>query len=56
MFESPVLTAEYWDNTIADTLKHAGLEGKATVKKIVSPGIDRTTYAKQLLASAISPI
>ena len=55
MFESPVLTAEYWDKNIADAIKNAGLEGKVTVKKIVSPGIDRTTYAKQLLASGQLP-
>ena len=55
VFESPVLTAEYWDNNIADAIKNAGLEGKVTVKKIVSPGIDRTTYAKQLLASGQLP-
>ena len=48
-FETPVLTAEFWDTNIAEAQK--SLPANVTVKRIVSPGIDRTTYAKQLLAS-----
>ncbi|MBV7338994.1 extracellular solute-binding protein [Chloroflexi bacterium TSY] len=53
VFETPVLTAEFWDEAIADALTQ--LPDNVTVKKIVSPGIDRTTYAKQLLASGQLP-
>lgn len=52
-FESPVLTAEFWDNAVAAALET--LPDNITVRRIVSPGIDRTTYAKQLLASGQFP-
>jgi ABC-type glycerol-3-phosphate transport system substrate-binding protein len=48
-FETPVLTADFWDSNIATAQK--ALPPNVTIKRIVSPGIDRTTYAKQLLAS-----
>src|SRR5258708_1079874 len=48
-FETPVLTADFWDSNIAIAQKV--LPPNVTIKRIVSPGIDRTTYAKQLLAS-----
>src|SRR5258708_7835878 len=48
-FETPVLTADFWDSNIAKAQK--ALPPNVTIKRIVSPGIDRTTYAKQLLAS-----
>src|SRR5260221_5557957 len=47
-FESPALTASFWDNSIKAAI---GKSTDYTVQRIVSPGIDRTTYAKQLLAS-----
>src|SRR5258705_2333722 len=47
-FESPVLTASFWDNAIKAAI---GKSTDYTVQRIVSPGVDRTTYAKQLLAS-----
>ncbi|MFF9512256.1 extracellular solute-binding protein [Streptomyces sp. NPDC014724] len=50
-FETPSLTAKFWDTSIADAQKQVrGL----TVKKIVAPG-DRDTYAKQLQASGQFP-
>jgi ABC-type glycerol-3-phosphate transport system substrate-binding protein len=48
-FESPVLTASFWDTGIDAALET--LPDNITVERIVSPGIDRTTYAKELLAS-----
>jgi ABC-type glycerol-3-phosphate transport system substrate-binding protein len=52
VFETPNLTAEFWDTNIkkvADSIP--GL----SIKKIVSPDIDRTKYAKQLLAAGQFP-
>ena len=50
-FESPALTASLWDNGIKAALASLPKDSNITVQRIVSPGIDRTTYAKQLLAS-----
>jgi ABC-type glycerol-3-phosphate transport system substrate-binding protein len=50
-FESPALTAKLWDDGITAALKTVPADSNVTVQRIVSPGIDRTTYAKQLLAS-----
>jgi len=52
-FESPNLTAQYWDAAIKRvTDKYPDI----TVKKLVSPTADgRTTYAKQLLTSGQFP-
>jgi ABC-type glycerol-3-phosphate transport system substrate-binding protein len=48
VFETPNLTPQYWDAAIKRvTDKNPGLK----VKKLVSPSVDRTAYAKQLLAS-----
>jgi ABC-type glycerol-3-phosphate transport system substrate-binding protein len=54
VFESPVLTSAFWDAAIADSLKSANIPN-LTVKRINTPGIDRSTYAKQLIASGIVP-
>ena len=51
-FETPNLTAKYWDDTIARI--SAEVPG-VTIKKLVSPTTDRTTYAKQLAASGQLP-
>ncbi|MER5530417.1 extracellular solute-binding protein [Streptomyces sp. NPDC002677] len=51
-FETPSLTATFWDTSIA------GAEKKVpgvTVKKIVAPSTDRDAYAKQLQASGQFP-
>ncbi len=53
-FESPVLTSAFWDAAIADGLKRANLPN-VTIKRLNSPGIDRSTYAKQLIASGVVP-
>src|SRR5258708_191479 len=50
-FETPALTATYWDNAINASLASLPKDSNITVQRIVSPGIDRSTYAKQLLAS-----
>src|ERR1700737_1264379 len=50
-FESPALTATYWDNAIKASLAALPKDSNITVQRIVSPNIDRSTYAKQLLAS-----
>ncbi|MFE2728106.1 ABC transporter substrate-binding protein [Kitasatospora sp. NPDC059327] len=51
-FETPNLDAAYWDDAIARAEKKVpGLK----VKKLVAPSIDRTGYAKQLLASGQFP-
>ncbi|GAA1539276.1 extracellular solute-binding protein [Dactylosporangium maewongense] len=51
-FETPALTATFWDDSITDATK--GLDG-VTVKKIVAPTSDRNAYAKQLQASGQFP-
>ena len=52
-FETPVLDAAFWDNSIADALTN--LPDYVTINRIISPDLDRTTYAKQLLASGQFP-
>ena len=49
VFESPALTAEYWDTAIETTL--AELPDYIKVEKITSPNLDRDAYAKQLQAT-----
>ncbi|HEV2514265.1 MAG TPA: hypothetical protein VGV07_03385, partial [Devosia sp.] len=44
-FETPNLTAAYWDKAIADA--NAVVPG-VTIEKLVSPTIDRDAYARQL--------
>lgn len=51
-FETPNLTAAYWDAAIART--SAQVPG-VKIKKLVSPTADRASYAKQLLASGQLP-
>jgi ABC-type glycerol-3-phosphate transport system substrate-binding protein len=52
VFETPNLNAQYWDAAIKRvTNKNPDI----SVKKIVSPDQDRTTYAKQLLTSGQFP-
>jgi len=52
VFETPNLTPQYWDAAIKRvTDKYPDI----TVKKLVSPTQDRTTYAKQLLTSGQFP-
>jgi len=52
VFETPNLTPQYWDAAIKRvTDKHPEI----SVKKLVSPDQDRTTYAKQLLTSGQFP-
>ncbi|MFE6805554.1 ABC transporter substrate-binding protein [Streptomyces sp. NPDC057681] len=51
-FETPNLDAEYWDAAISRAEKKVP---GVTVKKLVSPSTDRTSYAKQLLASGQFP-
>ncbi|MFF7995854.1 extracellular solute-binding protein [Kitasatospora xanthocidica] len=51
-FETPNLNAAYWDAAIART--SAKVPG-VTIKKLVTPNTDYTTYAKQLLASGQLP-
>ncbi len=48
VFESPALTAEFWDKAIEDTL--ATMPDYVTVEKITS-SLERDAYAKQLLAT-----
>ena len=51
-FETPALTAKFWDDSIADALKTVpGVK----INKIVSPNTDRNAYAKQLQASGQFP-
>ncbi|WP_051838635.1 ABC transporter substrate-binding protein [Streptomyces sp. NRRL WC-3742] len=51
-FETPNLTAKYWDDSIARiSAKVPGVK----IKKLVSPNADYTGYAKQLLASGQLP-
>jgi multiple sugar transport system substrate-binding protein len=51
-FETPNLTASYWDAAIK---RVTGRYPQIKVKKLVSPTVDRTGYAKQLLASGQLP-
>jgi multiple sugar transport system substrate-binding protein/raffinose/stachyose/melibiose transport system substrate-binding protein len=51
-FETPALTAKFWDDSIADALKTVP---GVTINKIVSPNTDRNAYAKQLQASGQFP-
>ncbi|HEX4226913.1 MAG TPA: extracellular solute-binding protein, partial [Pseudonocardiaceae bacterium] len=51
-FETPSLTASFWDNSIAGTEKQVP---GVTIKKIVAPSTDRDAYAKQLQASGEFP-
>ena len=53
-FETPALTAEFWDKVIADGIKDSGVPG-LTVKKLITPGADRTAYAKQLISAGTEP-
>lgn len=51
-FETPNLTAQYWDAGIKRAqAKVPGIK----IKKLVSPNVDRTAYAKQLAASGQLP-
>ena len=51
-FETPALTAAFWDNSIKVALQQVpGL----SIDKIVTPGADRNGYAKQLQASGQFP-
>ncbi len=50
-FETPALTSTYWENAIKASLASLPKDSNITIQRIVSPGIDRSTYAKQLLAS-----
>ena len=49
VFESPALTAEFWDNLIKNCLSQ--MPSYVKVEKITSPNLDRDAYAKQLLAT-----
>ncbi|MCP4167194.1 MAG: extracellular solute-binding protein [Chloroflexi bacterium] len=49
VFESPALTAEFWDEAIASSLEM--LPDYIAVEKITSPSLDRDAYAKQLQAT-----
>ncbi|MFD0633728.1 extracellular solute-binding protein [Catenulispora yoronensis] len=51
-FETPSLTAAFWDTSIANAEK--AVPG-VTVKKLVAPSTDRDAYAKQLQASGQFP-
>ena len=51
-FESPSLTASFWDSSIAAAERQVP---GVTVKKIVAPSTDRDAYAKQLQASGQFP-
>ncbi|MFD5030797.1 ABC transporter substrate-binding protein [Streptomyces sp. NPDC058405] len=51
-FETPALTAKFWDTSISEAQKAVP---DVKVKKIVSPDADRTAYAKQLQASGQFP-
>ncbi|MFG2045150.1 ABC transporter substrate-binding protein [Dactylosporangium sp. NPDC048998] len=51
-FETPSLTASFWDTSIANAQKQVP---GVTVKKLVAPSTDRDSYAKQLQASGQFP-
>lgn len=51
-FETPAVTAAFWDTSIADALKDLpGLK----INRIISPDADRNAYAKKLQASGQFP-
>jgi multiple sugar transport system substrate-binding protein/raffinose/stachyose/melibiose transport system substrate-binding protein len=54
IFETPALTASFWDEVIANGIKDSGVPG-LTVEKFVTPGADRTAYAKQLISAGTVP-
>jgi ABC-type glycerol-3-phosphate transport system substrate-binding protein len=54
VFETPALTASFWDGVIAEGVKNSGVPN-LTVEKLVTPGSDRTAYAKQLIAAGTEP-
>lgn len=51
-FETPSLTASFWDTSIADAQKQVP---GATIKKLIAPSTDRDAYAKQLQATGQFP-
>ena len=51
-FETPSLTASFWDTSIANATKKVP---GVTIKKVVAPSTDRDAYAKQLQASGQFP-
>ena len=51
-FETPSLTASFWDTSIANAQKQVP---GVTIKKLVAPSTDRDAYAKQLQASGQFP-
>ncbi len=51
-FETPSLTASFWDTSIANAEKKVP---GVSVKKLVAPSTDRDAYAKQLQASGQFP-
>ena len=51
-FETPSLTASFWDASIANATKQVP---GVTIKKVVAPSTDRDAYAKQLQASGQFP-
>src|SRR5258708_6108187 len=51
-FETPSLTASFWDTSIASAEKQ--VQG-VTIKKLTAPSTDRDAYAKQLEASGQFP-
>jgi raffinose/stachyose/melibiose transport system substrate-binding protein len=51
-FETPSLTASFWDTSIANASKQVP---GVTIKKLVAPSTDRDAYAKQLQASGQFP-
>jgi multiple sugar transport system substrate-binding protein/raffinose/stachyose/melibiose transport system substrate-binding protein len=51
-FETPSLTASFWDTSIAGAQKRVP---GVTIKKLVAPSTDRDAYAKQLQASGQFP-
>ncbi|GIH10364.1 ABC transporter substrate-binding protein [Rhizocola hellebori] len=51
-FETPALTAKFWDDSITDALKTVP---NVKIKKITAPTTDRNAYAKQLQATGQLP-
>ena len=54
IFETPALTATFWDEVIANGISDSGVAG-LTVETYVTPGSDRTAYAKQLISAGTVP-
>ena len=52
-FETPALTASFWDTVIANGIKDSGV-ANLTVEKLIAPG-SRDEYAKQLIAAGTVP-